>query len=119
METECKSEVFVVQEQFAVGVFADAHRAADEVCATRGSDACCICAYAAERDDAVVCVSAVGVQAFLCSGVPVFKQVSAKTRVVGSAASAQFGKLDERFKIQEQAHQAMKVRLALFDAMLR
>jgi hypothetical protein len=29
--------------------------------------------------------------------------------VVGSAASAQFGKLDERFKIQDQAKQAMKV----------
>lgn len=65
MESDCKSEVFEVQEQFAVGLFADVHRAADEV--------------------------------------------SAKTREVGSAASAQFGKLDERFKIQQQAQQAMKV----------
>jgi hypothetical protein len=65
MEADCKSEVFEVQEQFAIGLFADVHRAADEV--------------------------------------------SAKTRVVGSAASAQFGKLDERFKIQDQAKQAMKV----------
>lgn len=33
MESDCKSEVFEVQEQFAVGLFADVHRAADEVLA--------------------------------------------------------------------------------------
>lgn len=31
MEADCKSEVFEVQEQFAIGLFADVHRAADEV----------------------------------------------------------------------------------------
>ena len=36
--------------------------------------------------------------------------------MVGSAASAQFGKLDERFKIQDQAKQAMKVRFGLKNA---
>ena len=46
----------------------------------------------------------------LCAHIYNPLQVSAKTRVVGSAASAQFGKLDERFKIQDQAKQAMKVR---------
>ena len=31
MEADCKSEVFEVQEKFAIGLFADVHRAADEV----------------------------------------------------------------------------------------